>query len=101
MGETLDAKMEPSNVVDKYTVCVNKDERIVGHIEKRKTGKFAKAIFCLLRAEESNRCVVKITVHAVNEGDGEGMKVPCELYVSGPKKFWIVSLKALDLKTVN
>ena len=44
--------------------------------------------------------VVKITGHAVNEGDGEGMKVPCDLYVSGPKKYLSV-LKALDLKTVN
>ena len=66
MGETLDVKMEPINVVDKYAVSVNKKERIVGHIKKeKKTGKFAKTVFCFLRAEESNHFVVKITGHAI------------------------------------
>ena len=85
VGETLDGKREPNNVVDKYAASVNKEERIVGHIEKGKTKKFAKTIFYFLGAEKNNRCVVKITGYTVNERDGERMKVPFELYVSGPK----------------
>ena len=37
--------MKPGNVVDKYAVCVKKDEVIVGHLPLGDTVRFAKLIY--------------------------------------------------------
>ena len=46
--------MEPDNAVDKYVVAVMNKGRIVGHLIKWKSGKFAKTIFFFLRTNEIN-----------------------------------------------
>ena len=51
MNEELETEMEP-DVMDKYAVCVKKKTSIVGHLPLGKHGKFAKMIFCFLRAEQ-------------------------------------------------
>ena len=46
MGEKLNVLMEPDNRVDKFAVCVQKDQTVVGHLKKVDFGgKFAKTIF--------------------------------------------------------
>ena len=37
-GEELSTEREPENLVDKYAVCVKKDNEIVGHLPLRKAG---------------------------------------------------------------
>lgn len=34
--------MEPGNCVDKFAVCVEKDQTVVGHLKKGDSRKFAK-----------------------------------------------------------
>lgn len=48
-----------------------KDDYLVGYVSKENTGRFAKIIFYLLRACDTN-----------TQGDGKGMKVHCKLYFS-------------------
>ena len=78
--------MKPGNVVDKYAVCVKKDELIVGHLPLGDTGKFMKLIFCFLRADSYANCHVGITEKEVNPGDDEGMQMPCLLKFSETKQ---------------
>ena len=72
VGEQLQAEMEPTNAVDKYSVCVKKDNNIVGYIEKGRSGRFAKTIFYFIRADEFATCDVFVTGNAVNLGDNKG-----------------------------
>ena len=45
IGETLSTEREPGNLVDKYAVCVKKNNEIVGHLQLEKDRKFAKTVF--------------------------------------------------------
>ena len=45
IGEKLQTKREPENLVDKYAVCVKKNHKIVGHLPLGRNGKFAKTVF--------------------------------------------------------
>ena len=45
IGEILSTEREPGNLVDKYAVCVKKNNKIVGHLQLGKDGKFAKTVF--------------------------------------------------------
>ena len=47
---------------------------------KGKSGRFAKTIVYLLRADKKNNCTVVVTCKALNCRDEEGMQVPCTLY---------------------
>ena len=53
--------MKSGNEVDKYAVCVKKDEVIVGHLPLIETGRFAKLIFYFLRAGSYGNCNIVIT----------------------------------------
>ena len=94
IGETLSIEREPGNLVDKYAVCVKKNE-IVGYLQLGKDGKFAKILFCFLRADECGSCDVLIKGKPVNLGDGDGMQVPCSLNFTGQKKFIDILEKTL------
>ena len=85
LGQVLQCRMEPDNAVDKYAVAVTKKDRVVGHLMKRKSGKFAKTVFFFLRTDEINSAIVKITGKAVNKGKGMGMEVPCSILFTGNK----------------
>ena len=85
VNEELETEMEPDNVMDKYAACVKKNTSLVGHLPLGKNGKFAKIVFCFLRAERDAEQKVVITGKQVN-GDGDGMQVPCKLKISGPRK---------------
>ena len=77
--------MEPDNVVDKYAVCVKKNNVIVGHLPLGKDVRFVKMILYFLRADRYAECKVIITGKEVNLGDGEGLQAPCLLEISGMK----------------
>ena len=47
IGEIVSTEREPGNVMDKYAVCVNKENEIVGHLTLGKDGKFAKIVLFL------------------------------------------------------
>ena len=85
--EEQNAVPEPSNVIDKYMVCVQRDGEVVGHLMKGKSGRFAKTIFYFLRADKKNDCTVVVTGKAINRGDREGMQMPCTLHFNGAKRF--------------
>ena len=77
--------MEPNNIADKYAVCVQENETIVGHLPKGKTGRFANTVF-FLRADEFS-CVAVVKGNCVNFGDDKGVLVPCKLIIFGQAKF--------------
>ena len=52
VGEILDTRMEPENREDKYAVAViDGESRIVGHLPKGTSGKYAKTVFFFLRSD--------------------------------------------------
>ena len=97
IGETLSTEREPGNLLDKYTVCVKKNNEIVGHLQLGKDGKFAKTVFYFLIAGEYGSCDVLIKGKPVNLGDGDGMQVPCLLNFTGRKNFIDILEKTLKL----
>ena len=86
IGEFLSCGREPDNPRDRYSVCVKKENNIVGHLPLGKSGKFAKTIFYFLRTDELSSCKVVVTQKPVNMGDGEGMQMPCKLMFTGIEK---------------
>ncbi len=94
VDEVLKAKIEPTNIVDKYALCVLHD-RVVGHLKLGKSGRFAKTVFYFLRADAYSSSTVIIKGKAVNLGDGEGMQVPCKLKFIGQKKYVEILQKEL------
>ena len=46
---------------------------MVGHLQKGKSGRFAKTVFYFLRASENNSCNVTVNSKAINCGDGDEM----------------------------
>ena len=83
IGEMLLTEREPGNMVDKYAVCVKKENEIVGHLPLGKDGKFAKTVFYFLRADEYGSCNVLIKLKTVNLGDGDRMQVSFTLNFYG------------------
>ena len=81
IGEFLSRETELDNPMDKYAVCVKKENKIVGH-----SGKFAKTIFYFLRADELSSCKIVVTGKPVNLGDGKGIQVSCKLIFTGIEK---------------
>ena len=77
--------MDPDNAVDKYALAVMNKDRVVGHLMKGKSGKFAKTVFFFLRTDKINSATVKITGKAVNKGKGTGKKIPCSITFTGNK----------------
>ena len=71
INEELTTAMEPDNVIDKYAVCVKKNNVIVGHLPLGKDGRFVEMIFYFLRADRYAECKVIITGKEVNLGDGD------------------------------
>ena len=76
---------EPKNPVDIYAVVVKKKKNLViGHLKKRKSGKYKNMISCLLKNDFS-WCNVIIKGEPVSLENGEGMEVPCELLATSYK----------------
>ena len=73
-GEILKAVVEPKNKEHKFAVTVMKDDFLVGHLPKEKTGRFPKIIFYFPRACNRNICSLEITGKARNQGDRKGKR---------------------------
>ena len=86
-GEQFEYLMEPDNRMDKFAVCVKINEKIVRHLKKDTSGRFAKTIFYFLRIEAYSSAWAKITGKRCNLGYGEGIQVSCKLGLSGQPKF--------------
>ena len=56
IGEKLKTAIELDNIMDKYAVCVLKNNEIVGHLSKGKSRKFAKTILFFFRADQCGYC---------------------------------------------
>ena len=48
LGENLSIRPEPENKIDEYAVAVTTDARVIGHLKKGKTGRYAKTDFYFL-----------------------------------------------------
>ena len=96
INEELTTAVEPDNDVDKYAVCVTKNNIIVGHLPLCKDGRFPKMIFYFFRADRYAECKVIITGKEVNLGDGEGMQVPCLLKISETKNMFQILCKNIQ-----
>ena len=68
-SENVKSGCRAKNKEDKFAVAVMKDDCLVGHLPKEKTGRFAKIIFYFLQACNLNTCSVEITGKAINQGD--------------------------------
>ena len=95
IGEILSTEREPGDLVDKYAVCVKKENEIVGYLPLGKDGKLAKTVFYFLRADEYGLCNVLIKGKTVNLGDGDGMQFSCKFNFAGRKKFICILQKTL------
>ena len=76
IGETLLAKMEPSNIKDRKAVAVIKDGETVAL-------NLASKLFQFLR-RDINEAFVEVTGAKVNRGAGYGLEIPCIYRLYGP-----------------
>ena len=54
LGKFVKARLEPENEFDKFEAAVEKCDIVVGHLSKRKAGRFAKTISFFLRGSNGN-----------------------------------------------
>ena len=81
-GEQLYVLMEPNNRMDKSAACAKINEKIVGHLKKGTSGRFAKPIFHFPHSDAYSSAWAKVIGKRCNFGDEEGMQVPCKLNLS-------------------
>ena len=91
----MEVSTEPDNPVDTFAVAVKKNQNIVGHLKKGKTGRFGKTLFYFLRSDPYSKCHAKITWKRCNLGDGDGLQLLCILYISGRAEFMSILQKEL------
>ena len=84
-GEQLHVLIETDNCVDKFTVCAEKKQAVVGHLKKGDSGKFAKRILYFLRSDIYFSCYANVSAKRCNLKDGEGLQVPCKMILRGQK----------------
>ena len=48
LGENVSIRPEPENEIDEYAVAGTTDARVIGHLKKGKTGRYAKTDFYFL-----------------------------------------------------
>ena len=100
MEQALKAVPEPKNVVDKYVVCVMLGDKIVGHLKKGRTGRFAKTVFYFLRADEKGSCTAIVKGKAVNLGMAKACKYHA-LFISRGKQNLSMYCDNSFRKTIN
>ena len=61
IGEFILCERVPDNPMDKYAVCVKKEDKIVAHLPLGKSGKFPKTVFYFLRPDEFSSCKIVVT----------------------------------------
>ena len=71
----------------KYTVCIRKSGKVVDHLKKEATGRFAKTVFFFLKGDSYLEAKTITSGQSCNPGDGGDLQVPCKLKLVGCKKF--------------
>ena len=79
LGENVSIRPEPENEIDEYAVAVTTDARVIGHLKKGKTGRYAKTDFYFLRANTMNAARITATGKSVNFGNGQGLQISCTI----------------------
>ena len=97
LGENLSTSPEPENEIDKCPVVVTKDARVIGHLKKGKTGRYAKTVFYFLQANPMNTASITAPGKRVNFGDRQDLQIPCTILFKGEKKYIEVLRKQLNL----
>ena len=77
--------MKPDNSVDKFAVCVEKDQTVAGHLKKEYSGNFAETISYFLRSDSYCNYYAEVSGKRCNLKDGEGLQVPCKIIITGQK----------------
>ena len=95
--ENLSTRSEPENEIDRYAAAVTKEPRVIGHLKKGKTGRYAKTVFYFLRANPMNTASITVTGKSINFGDGQGLQIPCTILFKGEEKYIEVLKKHLNL----
>ena len=80
LGENLSTRSEPENEIDKYAVAITKDARVIGHLKKGKTGRYAKTVFYFLRANLMNTISITVTGKGLMLEMGKACKFPAQFY---------------------
>ena len=75
IGEQLKVRIEPATCVDKYAVYVEKDKKVVRHLKKGESEKFAKIIFYFLRSGQYSSCIATASEKRSNLKDGEDLQI--------------------------
>ena len=83
LGENLSTRSEPKNEIDKYAVAVTKDARVIGHLKKGKTGRYAKTVFYFPRTNPINTASITVTGKRVNFVDGHNLQILCTILFKG------------------
>ena len=73
-------RKEPNNPVNKYPVSIRKSGKVVGHLKKGATDRFAKTVFFFLKGDPYPKST---SGRRCDLGDGEGLQVPCKLKLVG------------------
>ena len=93
LGKLLEVSTEQDNPVGKFAVAVKKNQNIVEHLQKGKTGRFVKTLLYFLRSDPYSKFHAKVTWKRCILGDGDGLQVPCILYISGQAEFMSILQK--------
>ena len=73
-GEQSDVLVVPDNRIYKFVVSVKINEKIVGHLKKGTSGRFANTSFYFLRSDAYSNAWAKITGKKYNLSNGQGCK---------------------------
>uniref|UniRef100_A0A1X7U9P8 HIRAN domain-containing protein n=1 Tax=Amphimedon queenslandica TaxID=400682 RepID=A0A1X7U9P8_AMPQE len=82
VGEQIQLKKEPDNPHDRFSVAVEKNGLIVGHIPYN----LAPTVSAFL-SRPRNSGVAEVTGSKVNRGAGYGLEIPCTYKFYGPKPY--------------
>ena len=82
----MHTKNGPTNKIDKFSVALMKEKKIVGDLIKEKSGRFFKTVYYFLDVMWK----IQTVCNAVNLGDGKGKTVPCILLFTGKKNLQIL-----------
>ena len=98
LAENVSIRPEPENEIDEYAVAVTTDARVIGHLKKGKTGRYAKTDFSFIRANPMNAARITVTGKSVNFGNGQGLQIPGTILFKREEMYIEVSKKTVELE---
>ena len=98
LAENVSIRPEPENEIDEYAVAVTTEARVIGHLKKGKTIRYAKTDFYFLRANPMNAARITVTGKSVNFGNGQGLQIPCTILFKREEIYIEVSKKTVELE---